>query len=102
MGHATGLGGDVRQWEVPHTSRNFIQDEMGYAIARKHAAKLRMIVLTLMIFALAAALLTIATMPAVFAIASALALVTGTVVERWLFFAEAQHVVTLYYGAERA
>ena len=23
-------------------------------------------------------------------------------VERWLFFAEAQHVVSLYYGAERA
>jgi DMSO reductase anchor subunit len=24
------------------------------------------------------------------------------VVERWLFFAEARHVVTLYYGAEAA
>ena len=24
------------------------------------------------------------------------------VVERWLFFAEAQHVVSLYYGADRA
>jgi DMSO reductase anchor subunit len=27
---------------------------------------------------------------------------TGIFVERWLFFAEAQHVVSLYYGAERA
>ena len=26
----------------------------------------------------------------------------AAVVERWLFFAEAQHVVSLYYGAERA
>jgi DMSO reductase anchor subunit len=26
----------------------------------------------------------------------------GTVTERWLFFAEAKHTVTLYYGAERA
>ena len=25
----------------------------------------------------------------------------GTLVERWLFFAEARHVVTLYYGADR-
>jgi sulfite dehydrogenase (quinone) subunit SoeC len=24
----------------------------------------------------------------------------GLVVERWLFFAEAKHTVTLYYGAE--
>jgi sulfite dehydrogenase (quinone) subunit SoeC len=26
----------------------------------------------------------------------------GVTVERWLFFAEAEHVVMLYYGAERA
>ena len=26
----------------------------------------------------------------------------GLVVERWLFFAEAKHTVTLYYGAETA
>jgi DMSO reductase anchor subunit len=26
----------------------------------------------------------------------------GTLTERWLFFAEARHVVTLYYGAEQA
>ncbi len=26
----------------------------------------------------------------------------GTITERWLFFAEAKHTVTLYYGAERA
>jgi DMSO reductase anchor subunit len=25
----------------------------------------------------------------------------GVAVERWLFFAEARHVVMLYYGAER-
>ena len=24
----------------------------------------------------------------------------GTLTERWLFFAEARHTVTLYYGAE--
>jgi DMSO reductase anchor subunit len=26
----------------------------------------------------------------------------GLVVERWLFFAEAEHVVMLYYGADAA
>ena len=28
-----------------------------------------------------------------------LAMLTGLLIERWLFFAEARHVVTLYYGA---
>jgi DMSO reductase anchor subunit len=27
--------------------------------------------------------------------------IVGVLAERWLFFAEAEHVVTLYYGAER-
>jgi len=27
---------------------------------------------------------------------------SGVVVERWLFFAEAEHVVTLYYGEAEA
>ena len=27
---------------------------------------------------------------------------TGALVERWLFFAEAKHTVTLYYGARAA
>jgi DMSO reductase anchor subunit len=26
----------------------------------------------------------------------------GVLIERWLFFAEATHTVTLYYGAQRA
>ena len=99
---ATGLGriGSVRQWELPHTSINFIQKEMGYAVARKHSAILRSFVFLLlamacliMVASLAAPLLSIVT--AVLALAAA-------VVERWLFFAEAQHVSTLYYGAERA
>ena len=25
-----GLGGDVRQWELPHTSENYLLKEMGY------------------------------------------------------------------------
>ena len=36
------------------------------------------------------------------AIAAAIAVLSaalGLVVERWLFFAEAKHTVTLYYGA---
>jgi DMSO reductase anchor subunit len=33
---------------------------------------------------------------------AALSHLAGLVVERWLFFAEAKHTVTLYYGARAA
>ena len=48
--NATGLGfiGAVRQFELPHTSENYLMKEMGYRVGRKHAAKLRrMVVLSL-------------------------------------------------------
>ena len=102
MEAATGLGriGTVSQWELPHTATNFIQKEMGYAVARKHAEKLRRLVF----FLLAAALIVLLASPAapvVSLLAVALTL-AAAVIERWLFFAEAQHVVSLYYGAKAA
>ncbi|MFI4988163.1 MAG: dimethyl sulfoxide reductase anchor subunit family protein, partial [Alphaproteobacteria bacterium] len=44
-GSATGLGklGRVRLFESPHSGDSFLLKEMGYHIARKHAAKLRRI-----------------------------------------------------------
>ena len=100
MAAATGLGVGVRQWEVPHTSENYIMKEMGFAVARKHALKLRNAVYVLLIItllALAACLLT-----PWFSLVAAPAILIAAVVERWLFFAEAQHVVSLFYGAEKA
>ena len=41
MSKATGLGANVRQWEVPHTTKNFVQREMGFVVARRHASRLR-------------------------------------------------------------
>ncbi len=104
---ATGLaraGEKVRQWEVPHTAENFIMKEMGYVVGRKHAEKLRRVVLLALLIAIVVTALTIA-MP-ILAIVLSLGVVVlsgiAGVVERWLFFAEAQHVVSLYYGADRA
>jgi DMSO reductase anchor subunit len=99
---ATGLGrlGSVSQWEVPHTATNFIQKEMGYVVARKHAARLRTLVFLLLAVSLFA-MLTAAWVPFVSVLVAGFAL-AAAVVERWLFFAEAQHVVTLYYGEKRA
>jgi DMSO reductase anchor subunit len=95
---ATGLGhiGKVRSFEAPHTGENYLTKEMVYVVARKHAQKLRMIALALA-FALPALLLMLpfSHVFAVLAVASHLA---GVFTLRWLFFAEAEHVVGLYYG----
>jgi DMSO reductase anchor subunit len=100
MAAATGLGSGVRQWEVPHTSENYIMKEMGFAVARKHAFKLRNAVFILFfitLLALAACLFS-----PWLSFISAPAILLAAVLERWLFFAEAQHVVSLFYGAEKA
>jgi sulfite dehydrogenase (quinone) subunit SoeC len=103
-GSATGLGalGAVRLFEAPHTAENYLLKEMGFQIARKHAAKLRRLAL-LLGFALPLLLsivpLLAASWPAALAtLLAALLGMVGLLVERWLFFAEAKHAVTLYYG----
>jgi DMSO reductase anchor subunit len=105
---ATGLGrlGGVRLLDPPHTQENYLLREMGYQIARKHARKLRRLAVVLA-FALplammAAAVLAPAILHSVLATLAALSTSVGVVIERWLFFAEARHVVTLYYGARTA
>jgi DMSO reductase anchor subunit len=102
IGSATGLGrfGSVRQWEVPHTSVNFVQKEMGYAVARRHARKLRHFVLLLLLAAVILSLLAVKAPSLVF-LGGPAALV-ATLIERWLFFAEARHVAMLYYGVAPA
>lgn len=102
---ATGLGrfGAVRLLEPPHTGRNYLLDELGFRIARKHAAKLRRIALALglavpWLLVAVSILVPGAPMAAFLLLIAALAALTGTLVERWLFFAEAEHVSMLYYG----
>lgn len=102
-GSATGLaGGTVRSIEWPHTEENYVLKEMGFRIARKHAARLRRLV-HLLAFAvpLAASVLALV-LPSYAAVTMAVVAVLsqapGMLTERWLFFAEATHTVTLYYG----
>jgi DMSO reductase anchor subunit len=102
---ATGLaGGTVRSIEWPHTEENYLLKEMGFRIARKHSAKLRRITQALA-FAAPAVLLAIAffvpwPLRAVASVLAAFLQFAGMLVERWLFFAEAKHTVTLYYGRQ--
>jgi DMSO reductase anchor subunit len=99
---ATGLTGTVRSVEWPHTEENYLLKEMGYRIARKHAAKLRVVVQVLAfavpLLATILALLLGGIAALVLTLIAVVALAPGLLVERWLFFAEAKHVVTLYYG----
>ena len=100
MAAATGLGEGVRQWETPHTTKNFVQREMGFVVARRHAEKLRRIVLALLIIASLSAAFA-GPLPALAPLAALTSLLAAWA-ERWLFFAEGEHVVTLFYGNPRA
>ena len=96
---ATGLGsfGEVRSLMPPHTSENYLQKEMGFVIARKHVMKLRLLSITLG-----------GIIPSIILLSGTLSFISlgialfihlvGVFIERFLFFAEAKHVVTLYYG----
>ncbi|MDK3074053.1 dimethyl sulfoxide reductase anchor subunit [Sedimentitalea sp. JM2-8] len=98
LASATGLGeiGTVRAFESPHTGTNYLLREFVHVIGRKHARKLRMISLTLMtVLPVILLLLPFGHVLAALAVLSHLA---GVAVSRWLFFAEAEHVVGLYYG----
>lgn len=104
---ATGLGeiGTVRLFEPPHMTPNYLTREMGYRVARRHAGKLWRAALLL------GAAIPVATLLAIFltgevrsAAAASLAglaavsTMAGLLIERWLFFAEARHAVSEYYG----
>lgn len=103
---AVGLQGHVppdarvRGLEAPHSEANYITREMVFVFARKHAASLRLAAMVLAVavpaggFALAWALPGMALPALVLAVVSFQA---GALLERWLFFAEARHVVSRYY-----
>ncbi len=94
---ATGLGalGGLRLLAPPHTGGNYLLREMVYVVGRRHALRLRVAGL-LMAVVLPLALV-VAPSPLTVA-AAALVHLPGILVLRWLFFAEAEHVVGLYYG----
>ena len=106
IGSATGLGrfGRVRPLDPPHSEENYLLREMGFRVARRHREKLRRIALgagcllpaVLMLAAAGSAQTSLATVLIVLTLPFVM---LAVFVERWLFFAEATHKVTLYYGA---
>jgi DMSO reductase anchor subunit len=92
---------EVKVFERPHTEANYLLKEMGFVLARKHARKLR--ALAVLLFAVLPMLLALPVWLIVhinvgpWMAAAAVSAMLGVLVERWLFFAEAKHLVTLYY-----
>ena len=98
---ATGLTdrGEVRLLEPPHTGSNYLLDEMGYVVARRHAYKLRRLSMLCggaVVVLLIVSGIAVDNVPLFASIAIMFHLV-GAGVARWLFFAESRHLVTLYY-----
>ncbi len=91
----------VRLLDVGHTAGTFLTDEFGYQVAKLRIQILRVAVF-LLAFIIPALLLSrifgdVSTGSLIFA---AVLSYMGVFVERWLFFAEARHVVNLFHGAQ--
>ena len=98
MGSATGLGdlGAVSVFDPAHTAGNYLMREMIFVVGRKHVAKLR--VLALILACLIPALILMLPVHPVATAAAVVLHLIGAFAARWLFFAQAEHVVGLYYG----
>ena len=88
---ATGLdaGVRVRSLDLPHTEPNYLQKEMGFRVARKHARKLRQVFymtgLGVPLLALVISFSVDGHLNSALAIVAALSGHFGVAVERWLF-----------------
>ena len=98
MESATGLGsiGNVRAFEPPHTGSNYLMREFIHQVGRKHAQKLRIITIGLAF--VVPIILLLLPFNHFLALLAVLSHIAGVLTLRWLFFAEAEHVVGLYYG----
>ena len=88
--------GNVRLLDVGHSHGTFLTNEFGFTVAREKARALRWV-----------AIFCAFILPMLFCYftkwfwAASVVCIVGLLVERWLFFAEAEHVVRLYHGQQR-
>ena len=90
----------IRLLDVGHTHGTFLTDEFCFKLARGHAVALRLVSVVLG-FVLPLAVLMSGINTPILLTVSGFACLLGLLAERWLFFAEAEHVVRLYHGASR-
>ena len=88
--------GAAEVFELPHTGGNYLLREMIFVVARKHVPKLRILALGGVV---GVPMLSLWLLPGFWAVVVAIvAYLLGCFAQRWLFFAQAEHVVGLYYG----
>jgi DMSO reductase anchor subunit len=96
-GDAVGMAGrEISVFERPHTEESYVTREMEFSLARRHAQTLRTIALVLFGLLPLASSAIAWWVPVVDGLAfsvATLGVLAGAFVERWLFFAEARHVV---------
>ncbi|MEO1767318.1 dimethyl sulfoxide reductase anchor subunit family protein [Thiobacter aerophilum] len=98
---ATGFTrAQVKLFDAGHTHGTFLTQEFGFQIARRWALALRIFVF-LAGFVIPFVWLVQAGPEVSGGAVVALIALLGVLAERWLFFAEARHVVNLYHGAQR-
>ena len=101
---ATGFSqASVRLLDAGHSAPTFLNREFGYQVAADQLLRLR-IIMTLVTFIVPLALVYCVFGGLVRAELLGLAwliMMAGLLLERWLFFAEARHVVRLYQGEQR-
>lgn len=92
----------VQLLDVGHSSDTFLTKEFGYEVARAKILWARVVAIVAG-FVLPLLLLTglLGTPGIAHAALASILVIAGVFVERWLFFAEARHVVTLYHGQQR-
>lgn len=98
LASATGLAalGTPRVFDPAHTAGNYLLSEMIFVVGRRHLRRLRVLALLFAALLPAIAALVLPPLPAL--TLGGLAHLVGALAQRWLFFAEAEHVVGLYYG----
>ena len=108
MTSATGLGraGSLRLLERPHTGASYLTQEMMFQVGRRRVVALRRLFWAMgialpILFALLAILAGGfgAQLSLLSLLAASACHIVGLIAARWLFYAQAEHVVSLYYGA---
>ena len=100
---ATGFTrAQVKLLDTGHTHGTFLTQEFGFQLARRHALTLKAFVFAAGFIAPLVLLAATGGQPSLLlgGLITGMALL-GLVAERWLFFAEARHVVNLYHGSQR-
>ena len=96
---ATGFTqASVRLLDQGHTSNGFLNNEFGYTVEANKLVRLRLLMLAL---AFVVPFLLLLASSSALTVIAALLVIAGLLVERWLFFAEARHVVRLFHGDQR-